>query len=307
MARIFISHSSKDNLEAIAFRNWLIELGYAPEDVFLDLHSLGAGERWRDALRAANRRCEAVVLLASPASLASEEVRREILLAEEYHKPVVIGVIKGLDLDDRADPRLTPYRHLQLVDLDADPRNASYVAEHQEERREIHFNRGALEKIAARLTELGLEANSFAWTPDDIDKANPYPGLKGYSEAEAGLFFGRDSDIARGLGKLRELRATEDGRILVIQAASGAGKSSFLKAGLWPRLRRDGEFEPVAILRPAGGVISGRGGLRGRCRNSRVWQSMTRASVVHPSEPAQTRAKSVDQRSLGASARDGDA
>ena len=257
MARIFISHSSKDNLEAIAFRNWLLELGYAPNDVFLDLHSLGAGERWRDALRAANRRCEAVVLLASEHALASQEVHREITLAEEYHKPILIGLLEGLDIDNHADSRLTRFRDLQLIDLAAEPRDASLMAEHEAERRAIHFNRTGLEKLEARLRELGLEANSFAWTPEDLGTANPYPGLRGYTEDEAGLFFGRDPDIARGLAKLRELRATEDGRLLVIQAASGAGKSSFLKAGLWPRLRRDGEFEPVAILRPAGGAISG--------------------------------------------------
>ncbi|MCI4664975.1 MAG: TIR domain-containing protein, partial [Neomegalonema sp.] len=261
MARIFISHSSKDNLAAIAVKEWLIGLGYTEEDVFLDLHALGAGERWRDALRSANRRCEAVLLLASPAALVSEEVRREIVLAEEYHKPVLVGLLDGLDIDDHADPRLTPYRDRQLVDLAAEPRSATFMAAHQEQRRAVHFNAAGLAKIEARLRELGLEANSFPWTPPDLDSANPYPGLKGYSEAEAGLFFGRDPDIARGLAKLRELRATEDGRILVIQAASGAGKSSFLKAGLWPRLRRDGEFEPVAILRPAGGVISGPQGL----------------------------------------------
>jgi hypothetical protein len=35
--RLFISHSSKDNFEAIAFRDWLEREGWAPEDIFLDL------------------------------------------------------------------------------------------------------------------------------------------------------------------------------------------------------------------------------------------------------------------------------
>src|SRR5262249_42895476 len=42
---------------------------------------------------------------------------------------------------------------------------------------------------------------------------------------------------------------------------SGAGKSSFLKAGIWPRLERDPDFLPVATLRPATGVLTGEHGL----------------------------------------------
>jgi hypothetical protein len=47
----------------------------------------------------------------------------------------------------------------------------------------------------------------------------------------------------------------------VIQAASGAGKSSFLRAGLWPRLGRTAEFVPLAVVRPATGIITGQHGL----------------------------------------------
>lgn len=47
--------------------------------------------------------------------------------------------------------------------------------------------------------------------------------------------------------------------------------------------------------------------LRDKCQpsSSRVWQSITRASVTHPSRPAQTRHISVDPRSFGAVATDG--
>ena len=74
MPRLFISHSSKDNVEALAFQRWFIANGWSEEDVFIDLHGIGAGELWRDTLRKANTVCEAVILLASPDSLELEGV-----------------------------------------------------------------------------------------------------------------------------------------------------------------------------------------------------------------------------------------
>jgi hypothetical protein len=53
------------------------------------------------------------------------------------------------------------------------------------------------------------------------------------------------------------MRRRRSPRILVIQAASGAGKSSFLRAGLWPRLARDPDYAPLTVLRPALGMLTG--------------------------------------------------
>jgi hypothetical protein len=64
-----------------------------------------------------------------------------------------------------------------------------------------------------------------------------------------------------GIRDLRQMRHRSSPRLMVIQAASGAGKSSFLKAGLWPRLGRTAEFVPLGIARPARGVITGPQGL----------------------------------------------
>lgn len=64
LARLFICHSGKDSVQALAFQRWLEANGWAKDDVFIDLHGIGAGERWRETLRKANATCEAVILLA---------------------------------------------------------------------------------------------------------------------------------------------------------------------------------------------------------------------------------------------------
>ena len=115
--------------------------------------------------------------------------------------------------------------------------------------------------IKTRLEDLGVGPGSFAWPAKDKPNAEPYPGLSALGENDAGIFFGRDADIMSGLTKLQLVRRRGSPRLFVIEAASGAGKSSYLRAGLWPRLQRGRDFAPLAILRPAQGIITGPDGL----------------------------------------------
>ena len=118
-----------------------------------------------------------------------------------------------------------------------------------------------LTAIKPRLEDLGVGPESFAWPAKDRPNAEPYPGLSALGEDDAGILFGRDADIMGGLTKLQLVRRRGSPRLLVIEAASGAGKSSYLRAGLWPRLKRDRDFAPLAILRPAQGILTGPDGL----------------------------------------------
>ena len=73
MSRIFLSHSSTNNAEAVALRDWLAGNGWKDE-IFLDLdpqRGIAAGERWERALNEAANRCEAVLFLVSKAWLGS--------------------------------------------------------------------------------------------------------------------------------------------------------------------------------------------------------------------------------------------
>ena len=95
-----------------------------------------------------------------------------------------------------------------------------------------------------------------------IPTVQPYRGLEPLEAEDAGIFFGRDGPTIIGLDLLRGLREAAAPRLLVILGASGAGKSSFLRAGLLPRLARESQhFLPLPVIRPERAVLSGEAGL----------------------------------------------
>ena len=73
-----------------------------------------------------------------------------------------------------------------------------------------------------------------------LDRENPWPGLASYDEAAWPYFNGRSAEI-------EELtRRIVDEPLTVLFSRSGLGKSSLLKAGVFPRLRELG-FVPIYI------------------------------------------------------------
>jgi formylglycine-generating enzyme required for sulfatase activity len=108
----------------------------------------------------------------------------------------------------------------------------------------------------------GIDAHSFTWPPADDSSRPPYRGLLPLEVEDAGIFFGRDAPIVEALEVLRVMRDGKPPRLLVILGASGAGKSSFLRAGLYPRLARDeSNFLPLPVIRAEQAAISGNTGL----------------------------------------------
>src|SRR5262249_46372881 len=106
-------------------------------------------------------------------------------------------------------------------------------------------------RAVGAIARVGLDPEAFA-----IDRALrpiPFPGLASFGDdnADAALFYGRSREIAEALEELRKMRAEHDLRPLVILGASGAGKSSLLKAGIIPRLRREAPaWLPLRAFRP---------------------------------------------------------
>ena len=73
-----------------------------------------------------------------------------------------------------------------------------------------------------------------------LDRENPWPGLEAFEENASAFFHGRDPE-AREL-----LRHVLDAPITVLYGRSGLGKTSLLRAGLFPLLR-ECHFLPVYV------------------------------------------------------------
>jgi hypothetical protein len=114
----------------------------------------------------------------------------------------------------------------------------------------------------AKLGLVGFDTESFPWPPEGEPKRAPYRGLEALDVQDAGIFFGRDSELVRAREELLQLRAVGGRKLFVIQGASGSGKSSFMRAGLLPRLEReDRDFLVLPLIQPQRKAISGRTGL----------------------------------------------
>jgi transcriptional regulator with XRE-family HTH domain/DNA-binding beta-propeller fold protein YncE len=68
--------------------------------------------------------------------------------------------------------------------------------------------------------------------------ASPYRGLAVFEEQDAGWFFGREAATDAVMDRMSRLPAGTG--LLVVSGASGAGKSSLLRAGVLPRIRQEG-------------------------------------------------------------------
>jgi formylglycine-generating enzyme required for sulfatase activity len=263
VSRIFLSHSSANNAEAVALRDWLEREGWKDE-IFLDLdpeRGIAAGERWERALNEAADRCQAVLFLVSRAWLSSRWCLKEFNLAHRLNKRMFGVLIEPLSSSDLPEDLAGTWQLVRLAaGRDHVMLRAVLPVTHQEAH--VTFSAEGLQRLKHGLEEAGLDARYFTWPPANDPNRTPYRGLKPLEADDAGIFFGRDAPVIGALDHLRGLREAAPPRLLVILGASGAGKSSFLRAGLVPRLMRDDRnFHVLPIIRPERAALSGETGL----------------------------------------------
>ncbi|MFM9103310.1 MAG: TIR domain-containing protein [Cyanobium sp.] len=214
MARIFLSHSSLDAQAAGDMRDWLLGEGFEAPFLDFDKHTgIPPGANWERQLYHEIDRSQAILLLLTPHWYASKWCFAEFTQARALGKPVLPVLVSAL-----ADGGELPAQDLQALSL-------------------VQDRDGGLERLRARLVEITLGAQGgLAW---DSRRA-PYPGLPALQEEDAAVFFGRDQEIRQVIEHLTACRSLGKSGLLVILGASGAGKSSLLRAGVLPRLRRSG-------------------------------------------------------------------
>ena len=256
MSRIFLSHSSADNRQAVALVQWLSEV--RPElatEIFIDVGAetgLRPGQQWQDALRQASDRCEAVICLLSRNWASSDYCRLEYLLAENLGKQILVA-----RLEDLGDTDITS--KWQRCDLFAEGAHTEIAVAGGAP---VRFNSAALDQLKKGIEGSGIGPEHFGWPPSGDRQRVPYRGWEPFEDIDAGVFFGRDAAIVRGTDELRAMRNSGVKSLFVVLGPSGSGKSSFLRAGLIPRLQRDDRhFRVLGIMRPERNPLTGDRGL----------------------------------------------
>jgi hypothetical protein len=126
----------------------------------------------------------------------------------------------------------------------------------------VAFSTLGLHAIRDAVATQGVGPETFVWPPADDPDRSPYRGWQPFEEVDAAVYFGRDTQIEAALDELRGLRSNGSSRLFVILGPSGSGKSSFLRAGLLPRLRRDDRnFVVLDPVRPGSNPLTGATGL----------------------------------------------
>jgi hypothetical protein len=240
---LFISHATADNAAAIKVADFLKSNGWT--DVFLDLdpeRGIAPGQRWQEELRKVNERCAAVVVLVSASWLASRWCQTEFLIADQLGKKILPIIVAPVSFDALPVELKAKF---QIADASTSETEAE-----------------GMRRLLIGLKRAGLDPDSFEWPPRGETNRSVYRGLKPLDIVDAAIFFGRDAFIIRAMDTLRRMRDGAAQRMLVILGASGAGKSSFLRAGLIARLNRDEEnFAVLPVLRPGSSAMNGVKGL----------------------------------------------
>ena len=264
MSRIFLSHSRVDARQALALKRWLSEQRpQLSNEIFLDIDpetGLQLGARWKGQLFKSNSRCEAVICLISKNWAASHECKTEYRTAEGLGKQILCA-----RLEDAGDDDITS--EWQRCDLFANGPQTEIPVPHEPS---VRFNTAALDQVRRAIEGTGVGPENFVWPPAEDPRRAPYRGWEPFEDIDAGVFFGRDAAIVRGLDELRAMRLSGLKSLFVVLGPSGSGKSSFLRAGLIPRLQReDRRFVVLGVMRPERNALTGERGLAAAIHTAR--------------------------------------
>jgi len=210
MARVFISHSSRDNEAARKIFTWLRSQGFEQGFLDIDKHQgIPPGARWEQTLYEELERAQAVILILTKNWFDSKWCFAEFAQARSRGKAIFPVIVS--------------------------PDGDQYVGDDLQKIKLWRDEAGGLELLAQELTEVALQSQGGFDFP--AGRA-PYPGFFAFDEDDAAIYFGRDDDIRRLIQRLESRRIEGGRRFVAVLGESGTGKSSLLRAGVIPRLRR---------------------------------------------------------------------
>lgn len=211
LARFFISHSTRDSAFASVLFEWLRERGYQQTFLDFDKHlGFPLGSDWERVLYREITQSDAIILVLTPNWFESKWCFLEFGQARALGKAVLPIIISDLE-KTLVSPDI---QHLDLV----------------------KDRKAGMDQLAVELARIDRNSRGdFRW---DFSRP-PFPGLLAYDEDDAAVYFGRDDDIKSICERLNAKRTHGGSKLLLLLGASGAGKSSLMRAGIIPRLRRD--------------------------------------------------------------------
>lgn len=208
MDKVFISYSRKNQNFAERIARDLADAGL---DVWFDLRQIQGGEFWRDEIQRGLLRSELLVLCLSPDALASEWVYKEVQAVKEAGKKVFPAMLEDSLAEIETSDRWKWLSDVQFIQF--------------EDRYEEAF-RELLQALPG-----GRAIGTYdVFDPETIP--NPFKGLEAFQQRDASFFFGRDDLIQKAITRLKKVG------FLSVVGASGSGKSSLVRAGVIPALRK---------------------------------------------------------------------
>lgn len=216
---VFLSYHWRDQREVKALAEQLQARGAT---VFLDRWYLTPGKAWPQELERALSTCRAVAVCLGPSEMGPWQQReRNFALdrqAKDPHFPLIPILLPG------ADPALSFLSQNTWIDLRAGVAQPLLIA---------------MLLRALRGEPPGPELQKRL--KETLTHISPYKGLAFFREEDAPFFFGRQAAIDT------LANAVSKRHFVAVVGSSGSGKSSVVRAGLVPHIRRD-TYAPWEIV-----------------------------------------------------------
>jgi hypothetical protein len=254
MSGIYISHTGADAEIATALAAELEGRGYSARILdFHPEHGTPKGRDWEWEVMHQLRDCQAVLAVSTPTSLRSRWCFAELTHARALGKPVFPLVVQECE----PDPLLSDRPVVDFLE-DTEDFEAGYT------------------RLAWALGAAGiLPEERVNWDP----RRPPYPGLVAFPESYAPVLFSRQGEAQMILDDLNRRRRFGGAPLTIVTGAPGVGKSSLLRAGVMPLLRKDEDHWLVVgpIIprgRPAAHLAAAIADLSGQARDQAAWRTL---------------------------------